>query len=410
MKIKIQKLPIWSIIFYVNVVLCTINFFATPNPYSAYHSGRAGYASNFKSTEFKINPAILLLVSLSIISGYMIIKYKKLRCTSIGICFSALILIASLLNRGVINENKTVMYNILSIILVSIVVSFSYQDKTVITEHWIKKFYHFIETLLFGGIIFALIFPNRYGIINLDFSRSERGEITYWIIIGLQIWGVVVALTLYYKYKKKKYLIPIVIVLFFQMAFANRMALVVIIVPLITFIFILGNKNEKVLFVVGGLGIAGLFGNDIINMFIIGKKFDFNTILNGRFPLWSFYINEFRKHWICGAGVNLSLSSFYSGIAISEIGVLKWFGEYGLFVGSFQLFCIIAAFIKSLNLLKNIAGKKEKINYTDLVMSLYYIACFVPFLLESHGRILNLTDFFAWFSMYYILENKKENY
>ena len=63
MKIKIPKLQIWIVIFYVNVILCTINFFVTANPYSAYHSGRAGYESNFISIGFRINPAGLLLGS-----------------------------------------------------------------------------------------------------------------------------------------------------------------------------------------------------------------------------------------------------------------------------------------------------------------------------------------------------------
>ena len=65
--------------------------------------------------------------------------------------------------------------------------------------------------------------------------------------------------------------------------------------------------------------------------------------------------------------------------------------------------------VLEVKLLKNISKNYMEINYTDLIMSFYYIACFVPFLLESYGRILNLTDFFAWFSMYYILEKKEDN-
>jgi len=197
--------------------------------------------------------------------------------------------------------------------------------------------------------------------------------------------------------------------MFFQLAFANRMAIIVITIPLLVYIFTLGNKNEKILLIMCIVGIIGFFGNDLINMFFLGNSFDIKTFSNGRFPLWSFYISEMKKHWLCGAGPNLSSSSFYLGSAFSEIGVLKWFGEYGIVVGGFQLCCIIVAFIKSLKLLKNISKNYMEINYTDLIMSFYYIACFVPFLLESYGRILNLTDFFAWFSMYYILEKKEDN-
>ena len=409
MKIKIPKLQIWIVIFYVNVILCTINFFVTANPYSAYHSGRAGYESNFISIGFRINPAGLLLGSLIIISGYNIIKYGKIICSKIGLFFCFLILLVSLGNMGVISETKTVIYNILSIMLTSILIAFSHQETTVINEVGIKKLYYFITILLLGGIIFALMFPNRYGIINIDFSRNARGEITYWLFIGLQIWSVVIALTMYYRHRKKLYLIPIVIVMFFQLAFANRMAIIVITIPLLVYIFTLGNKNEKILLIMCIVGIIGFFGNDLINMFFLGNSFDITTFSNGRFPLWSFYISEMKKHWLCGAGPNLSSSSFYLGSAFSEIGVLKWFGEYGIVVGGFQLCCIIVAFIKSLKLLKNISKNYMEINYTDLIMSFYYIACFVPFLLESYGRILNLTDFFAWFSMYYILEKKEDN-
>lgn len=407
MNTKTGKLQIWSIIFYINVILCTINFFYTANPYSAYHSGRSGYESSYISAGFRLNPAMLLLVSLMLIIVYNIIKYRSIVWTKAAMFFCFLILFVSLFNMGIINEPKTVIYNILSIMSVSILVSYSRQEKNSVNEISVQKLYYVITILLLLGLLFALKFPNRYGVINFDFSRTARGEITYWLFIGLQIWGVVVSLAMYYGHKKKCYLIPIAIVMFFQLAFANRMALIVITIPILAYIFTLGNISGKFMLMACVLLIIELFGKELMDMFFLGNSLDIDTISNGRFPLWSFYISEAKEHWICGAGPNLSSSSLYSGSAVSEIGVLKWFGECGIVVGGFQLMCIIMAFVKSLRTLNSIS-KSKNYDYTDLIMSFYCIACFVPFILESHGRILNMTDFFAWFSMYYIL-GKEEN-
>lgn len=407
MKIKIQRLQIWNIIFGINVLLCTINFFMTSNPYSAFHSGKAGLFSSYSSSSFRMNPSVLLLISLVIIIGYEIIKYKKITCANIGICFCFLQIIVSCINGGMVNDSKTVIYNIITIIFVSILVSYQHHEKRTCNDGSVEKLFRLIVVLLLTGIVCALIYPNRYGIINLDFSRTTRGEITYWLIIGLQIWGIIISLVMYYRHRKKAYLIVPAVIMFFQLAFANRMALIVITIPIMIYIVYLGNGKEKILMILCGVGVIAFFGNEILNIFFLGGHSDMATIFNGRLPLWSFYISELKKHWLCGGGPNLTASSSYLGGAVSEIGVLKWFGEYGIIVGGFQLICIIIAFIKALNILK-LTTKKKEIDYTDLIMSFYYISCFVPFLLESHGRILNLTDFFAWFSMYYLLEKKKE--
>lgn len=407
MKIKIQRLQTWNIIFDINVLLCSINFFMTSNPYSAFHSGKAGLFSSYISSSFKINPSVLLLVSLIIISGYEIIKYKKITCANIGICFCFLQIIVSCINGGMIDASKTVIYNIIVIIFVSILVSYQHHEKIICNDDYMKKLFQLIVVLLIIGIVCALLYPNRYGIINLDFSRTTRGEITYWLIIGLQIWGIIISLVMYYRYHKKKFLIVPVAIMFFQLAFANRMALIVITIPIMIYVLYLGNGKEKLLMILCGVGVIAFLGNEILNIFFLGGQSDIATIFNGRLPLWSFYISELKKHLLCGGGPNLSDSSYYLGAAVSEIGVLKWFGEYGIIVGTFQVTCIITAFVKALNILK-FTSKKKVIDYTDLIMSFYYISCFVPFLLESHGRILNLTDFFAWFSMYYLLEKKKE--
>ena len=407
MKLKNNKQNIWQIILFISIILYSLIFFLTGNPYSAFHSGKTGYASNYRSSSFIFNPSVVLLIILLFTFLFYWIKYRKVFVSKIAITFLFLMLFSTCLNKGVILETSTVIYNVISILLASSLALYQIKFYDCSNINNIKRTMHLILLLLIFGLILAYIQPNRYGLINLDFSRELRGEITYWLVLGLQIWGVVLSLTLFCTSHKKIYILVICFILFFQLAFANRMAIISLGFPIMIYFLFIEKSSTKLIFLIFGLFIVVLYWDEILSIFMIGNNSDIDTILNGRLPLWTYYIDQAVRNWYCGGGVNLSTSIEYTGNAVSEIGVLKWFGEYGIFVGSLQLYLIIKAIKKGIIIIKyELKKERKKINYTSLVLCFYYISCFVPFLLESHSRILNTTDFFAWFSMYYIINKK----
>lgn len=395
--------------YLVNTIYClfiffSVNFFSTSNPYMAYHSGRTAYGSQYQSDHFFFNPAYLLLVVL-MLSTLILIITKKYHVSTVGLFFSIICFFVSILNNSIYNNYISVIYNSIAVLIVSDIALSVCKNSSLLPQKQeeYKKLYNVIVLLLSIGALAALLFRDRYGEVNFDFSRKSRGEITFWLVLGLHIWTTVIALTMFHYKKKVSYLVPIFVVALFQLAFSNRMALIVIVMPVLFYIVFLTNSNKKI--IIFSVLIAALILNyDKILFFITGgnRLDDSTSILNGREALWDFYYNSLKEHPFVGAGVNLSESSDYRGGAYSEIGVLKLFGEYGLFVGIFQLVVLIIALIKAVRILR-LAKKAEKSNPIDLVMTLFYISCFIPFILESHSRILNMTDFFAWLSLYYIL-------
>lgn len=400
-----------SNVIYLLFFVFSVNFFCTNNPYMAYHSGRAGYGSLYQSDHFIINPAYLLITVLVIIFLKLIIN-RKFLISKIGIVFTAISITICFINGSISNAYITVIYNSVSVIIVSSLamnISQNYNLQPSKQNDYFEL-YKIINLLLLIGIIAAILFRERYGKVNMDFSRISRGEITYWLVLGLHIWSTVISLTVFYFRKKIVYLIPIGVAGLFQLAFANRIALIVIIVPSLIYIIFLTNSSKKMILFTILFALSIINYNHIIFFISGGNSIDDSaSILNGRDELWEFYYNSFINHPFIGAGLNLSGSSDYTGGAFSEIGVLKLFGEYGVVIGSFQLIILVYALFKAFNILKNIKGT-NKCRPADLIMIFFYSSCFIPFILESHSRILNLVDFYAWLSLYYILHRDKKDY
>ena len=397
---------VWIILAIACFIIYSITFFLTANPFSAIHSGRAAYDSVYKSDAWVINTAysmFLILVFITILSFFY---HRKVIVYRFELLYVSVLLVISFLNGSLFDSTRSAVFNLVSILCVFRLTNLQLStrgdnERSVVP---VVKFWRLVSILLFFGILMAIAQPNRYGLFNLDFSRTSRGEITYWLLLGLHIWGIVLSLTVYTYCRKKSCWVVISIIIFTQAAFANRMALIIVCMPVLFYLLFMTKTNKKVIIVIALMIFVYSQWDSIIEIFTAGNGIhNISGILNGRDKLWMFYIEKIREHPFVGSGLNLSASDSYTGGAFSEIGVLKIFGEYGIVVGCLQLFAIILGFVKAMKILINAGRSLSGISAVDLTMSFLVIANFFPFIIESYARILSFTDLFAWLSLYYLL-------
>ena len=395
---------VWIILAIGCFIIYTVTFFLTENPFSAIHSGRAVYDSVYKSDVWTINTAYSMFLILVFVTALSFLYHRKLTVYKFELLFVSVLLVISIFNGSTFNNTRSTIFNLLSILCVFRLVNIqlSVNDEGSIAP--VVKLWKLVTALLVFGIILAIAQPNRYGLFNLGFSRITRGELTYWLLLGLHIWGITLSLVVYTYCRKMSCWVVIGLIIFTQVAFANRMGLIIVCMPVLFYLFFMTKTNKKIVIVIAVIvftysqwdSIMGIFtaGNDISNI---------SGILNGRDKLWMFYTEKILEHPLIGGGLNLSSSDSYTGGAFSEIGVLKIFGEYGIFVGCLQLSAIILGFVKAIKMLMNTGKSMNDTSPVDLTMSFFVIANFFPFIMESYARILSFTDLFAWFSLYYVL-------
>ncbi|WP_019230339.1 O-antigen ligase family protein [Sedimentibacter sp. B4] len=399
-------------VFQLNSLLALINFFLTPNPYSAFHSGRAGAGYSIVSFNFFVSPAYLIFSSVALV---WLIYSRRIYINAKIIVLLSTLLLSGLASNVIFQRPITYAYDFMMILLTYILsVHERYIDNDNI--NWIKIGRN-ITILLIFGIAIALVFPNRYGYLPFEFSRTSRGEITLWKYMALQTIFPSLALIIYEKYNNKKYLIISVVMSIIILSTASRIPLVVSLLPFLYYLVIRKKRFSRIAFISLIIISMIIFWRDVLEFFTFGNELggveNIDAILNGRFPLWSYYFEKFKDNMIWGNGVFL-LERYhdYYGNAFSEVGYLKWFAEYGLIFGIVMTTFIIRASITALININN--NKNHK--YWDTFLSLIFLSM-LPVVIQSHSRILNITDFIFWFSMFYLnsitrelISTKKINY
>ena len=112
------------------------------------------------------------------------------------------------------------------------------------------------------------------------------------------------------------------------------------------------------------------------------------------------------KHPLIGTGYNYMLKDAYTGKAKSEISVLRWFTEHGVFVGGFLLLVMLIAFMKAVNFFYKSKGED---NYS-LVLAYVYLMNFLPSIIQSNGNIGTFSSFLYWYAMFYFFYYKTVRY
>ena len=397
------------VIAFLLFILNTINFFLTNNPYRAYHSGRTAYSSSFSGSTYWISPAYIVLAVAILCLATALLSNRIILLDKLQFSFLSAFFFVCIINGSVFASPISFLFDFIMYFSVFELAAFS-AKKQIRGNLWkeenhsndfLNLFNNIVLFLLIFGIVLALLQRDRYGVINFDFSRVTRGEVTYWLFLGLHIIAVASSLATYSRNPKTIKLIPAFIVLLFQLAFVNRMGIIYVAVPLYLF-FVLGTTNKRLIVFFSSLLLVLLLWNEIINMLGLNNLLNnnYDNFLNGRDELWSYCFDSLIENPVFGSGLNITSQISYAGGAFSEIGLLKIFAENGLIVGGIHLTILLIAIRHAFNIIR--LNNYERISGMDLFCSFYLISCFVPMVFESHSRILNGADFLAWFSMYYM--------
>ena len=194
---NIKNYNIFFKIYYVYIIFMGMNFFLTPNPFSALHSGRAGHGSDFFSDSFFIIPAYIVLTSICIVQ---ILEYKFTYSRRVLIaCF--FMILSGVITGVIFTETITYLYNIIIIIGVSSLALLHYTNLEKYNSDYVKISKH-LTIFMIIGVILALVFPNRYGWLPFEFSRESRGEVTLWNVMGIFSIFPAISIIIFNKYKK----------------------------------------------------------------------------------------------------------------------------------------------------------------------------------------------------------------
>ncbi|WP_070328414.1 hypothetical protein [Exiguobacterium aurantiacum] len=398
-----SKRGIFFSFYFTYAFLMIVNFFLTPNPYAALHSGKAGYQSLVHSTSFFINPAIILLISLLIV--WSIVDKKAIFDIRILLLIS-LMWISSLYNNLIVSSFTTLAYDSIVFLLVSIFALNLQKNKDGqnFTFKTLNKVLIIITFIVILGFILTLLKPNVYGYLPFEFSRLSRGEVTLWNITSVFLIYTTLSIIAYRKFKIKVYLFISFFILIIIASTMTRSLILLTVLPFLIYVFFLSKPIVKALFVLLSiLFISIIFKIGITNFLMTGLdsagNFSLEIFLNGRLELWSFHFNEFWKSPFLGNGVGFMKESFYSADAVSEVGLLLFFSEKGLFYGLLISYFLLTALFRSIKIL---SGKSNS-NSTDLQLFMAIIfLTMLPNFLQDYGRILNIEDAIFWSALLFL--------
>lgn len=382
-------------VFILLFLFTLLNFFLTPSPYSALHSGRTNFSN---SDNFTLNPAYLLLFSIFV--GWFTTRRFKIK--GVGLYLLISILISFVANLSMIGIN-TYLFDAFSIYFTAIMAFYdSHRVQTLNTDYSIIK--KLCVIFCFIGFVLVIIFNGTYGYFSLSMSRENRGEITLWVILCIPLLLLSLSFVDYLKRERALKLLTLamisclitvmtgsraplmtyfvcVVLLFYGKI--KSLKLFIFLIPIIIYVITTSSWFQNTM----------LLGNSSLNVDSADE------ILNGRFELWQLYWEALTNNWIFGAGPNI-LPSYYTG-AGSEIGILKSVAHYGIIWGVIELWMIIVSAKKGIAILKS----------NTIYSSFTLLMCFVFFsnvilLFEHHARIMNVSDFLFWYSMFYLCQIK----
>ncbi|MDO5689928.1 MAG: hypothetical protein Q4G61_06745 [Tissierellia bacterium] len=399
---------VFKLTYTIMSALMLLNFFLTPNPYSAFHSGRAATGADVISYKFFITPAFLVILTLLII----ILLQRKLLICRITILYSVILIITGLINGGLLSSPITYIYNIIVwILLVSVVLLQVHKDNQDAlidekicarrTSEFSARFIGFLSFLLVLGFAIASFFPKKYGLLTYDFSRIVRGEVTLWSVFGLFTLFPVYSLYINYQFDKKRYLLISCIIPIIALSVANRTDFILSILP---FMIILSMRVVRRF----GTAVSLLVSIQILIIIIVSiriisidQSIDWAAMSTGRTNLWSTHWEVFISSPLIGIGP--FDAQLYSNIRLmgnSEVGFLRWFSENGIFIGSFLVIILAIATKNSLKELVNGYNTSRYFIPSLIVLSL------LPNVVQSHGRILDIKDMLFWFNILYMYLSK----
>lgn len=388
---KIPALPIFLLIYAIGSIF---NFFITPNPYAALHSGGVALDSLVRSKTFAIQSNIITIGC--IFFTFVYCNRKKIVIPFLPLSFAFIILLSGFVNGVLLSRSVTYLYDCIAFLMIAAIAK--YDTAKFFSSRYLHKIY-IAALFMFGfSVVLALLRPDIWGALPFKFSRDSRGEVTLAAMTGAlaMLPSLIFSQHTASFTKKMVFFLPILIVI---ASTATRSVLASMLIPLILFSMFRLRAVQRILALASIIFLVTLFYIVIGNIFILEKTNStvLEATLTGRAELWSYYWFKFISSPYFGSGSFLLERSLnYTGDAISEIGLLKTAAENGVFAAALQLFAVLFACVSAVRSLRN------KYSTAVELFTSFFVLAFTPnFILQDHARILNSTDAVYWYSVFF---------
>ena len=385
------------VFFTIQCLLFLLDFFLTANPYSANHSGHTGADSNIMSDSYFIQTNIITAVS--IFCTYFYLNKLKLVLPLFPLYFAIWIFFSGTLNHAILEHTKSYFYDA---ILPFLVAGIAYYDfRGFYNPEKLRILFWGIFGFVLLGVILALVKPQVWGYLPFAFSRVERGENSLAAISAAHIILPAMALSISSLSKNLRLLVYI-FMLFLALSVMTRTLIVYSISPLLLYVFFRTKGFSRYILIFLALVVCYSGFLFLIDSILLSssKQTVLEASLTGRYELWEYYWKQLWESPFIGKGAFMlaSPTSTYTGLANSEIGVLKTATEYGIPAAILQSVLVVLANISAFRILTN-----NKSNDLEILTSLLAITLTLGFLIEDHYRILSTQNFVFWYSIFFLV-------
>jgi len=150
-------------------------FFLTPNPYAALHSGGVALDALIHSESFAIQSNILTAASLLAASVYAFRSGPAL--PAFAIVFAFLLLLSGLATAVIFQRPQSYAFD--AILMTMVIALARHGALSEIDGRTLRKVFRYSFVILVAAIVLALLKPNVWGFLPFEFSRDSRGEATF---------------------------------------------------------------------------------------------------------------------------------------------------------------------------------------------------------------------------------------
>lgn len=399
-RIKMARPYGFSVLYGLFALGMGMNFFLTPNPYAAAHSGGAAQWAEVHSSTWTLHTGILMAVS---IGTAFLVNMKRISFTWIFVFFSVgiWILLSGLFTSAIWHFPFTYGYNLFALLFVALV---AFNDIKASRPFNGGKFFYAVLVVYLAGIALALIRPGIWGWIPFEFGRGTRGEVTLASITALPL-IITSGLVAFKQVRNISVFLIVATLAVIEFSFYTRTTMWMIAAPVFIGIIFWILKSwflsPKVGKIAPPLLVFLYFMSFFICCFLVVISLSpdrLEVFLNARWPLWEFHWQLFLSSPLFGVGAFPLQRFSYTGNANSEVGLLSAFSQFGFIFGFFQIVVVVAAMKKAMSILLNRVNNNELATFFSIIIITY-----IPiWLLGGSWRILNAKDFLFWFGVFFL--------
>ena len=395
------------VIYYLGM---TVVFLLTTSPYSALHSGRVGPEVAVYCKEFVISPAYIILGAEFLSVVFVIVHMKPILPSVWVVLLLSLAMVSSgMVNGAIYTHPITYLENSIAICIACVLATYD-SNNTCLTDTHVRLLGWVWGALSLAGFGLTLAFPYRYGYLPFEFSRSSRGEITYWLVLCLHLHMPLACMLAFYARLSERWLLALfsAFVTIVSLSTVTRSVSIVTLSPYLLMALGLTFRARHMALNFILMLIAFSVGSVILIAAVTRDgpasyedRLSMEATLDQRFELWQFHWDNFVQDPLFGAGafsLTRKSTTILDSQATSEIGALTWFSEYGMLSGSIVMYSMMTALYQCMRILIH----RDLWEMGELFFAIVFASLFLIFLFEGLARILDWTSFLFWYSMFYL--------